>query len=1269
MQRARAELLRRIDAHADAEAMLSSHRHAVQDFRRRWTAAEVAAGASASLAGLRSDVTSAWDRMASAVTTFDAAAVAAVSASAAAVEAHRALVEATDAATAARMQLSVTSEAASRAREDLVAAQGKVTGLQQELAAGLKDGLTRFLHQEKQQAARKALTNAHTVFEGLQVGAAEQAATAREAETVRTACEQRAAYADETAQEAMALRGWPQSWGLPEEALATLIKALPQIQPASGGSPGASARWTSRLADRLRRPFQALKLRTAAPQVEIAIGPVTLSRSTASPTVVSGDGASSRPARIPARPTRQSGSRAVDHLVQVASRETARGVVSATSPPRSAVQGASAIKVPDTPPRVHIPAAYGRAKDFSDEIVRMFASPASGGAADSASAAAAGRLALALLDLSSHGGDGRPASHRLRYEQGLLIASALRSVTAHPTHALRALDGLRNDVPALLRPLVVESSAGPSPSMPLHEPLDERSSAGDPASADRTGRIVNATRRALASTSGGFQALLDLQGLAAPPENSMARPEADRLLELYKLGLRAEDALLAQGLKVAGSQSTTDVWEAIKAHPRNSEWLDAARLGSGNVRRRPGGPVDPEHRSTLAMQAFVYAAENLLRRAPDRAERRPELKPAYVALRNGFTESGQDSDFHRMAKRLRKFVRYIDLACRTPEGLPPTRAHRLAAPYRALRQLAGKDKSPLTTLLRAGPLGNMREIVTPRGPIDPGKDMKGLQAAFDAGTPAERRDMLKQIVFAATGAPLSAYGDGRRHAIGVTAGMAAASVSGLGGLQTGITPVVELNAERSRAAVLRTGMAEAGILYLGSERRVAGSVGAGVRVGAEVGPVFNVSAQAMARLGASHLRSRGLMIRTRTEGREHRGPSPDPAGAFGPRDERSVNERVVDAVFRIADRPPATRPAHGGAMWAQMVEQLGDRLDVSFGWNEAKATTADVSLSLEGMATAQVAPGVGVSATASAGIKHTFFDRKRSRDAAGTARNVQTEQGSRTALRTGASVGLSHPMLPLPSGRHVALFGRHRVGVETEILIQSTSGLVRIATDDGKVSATRSARIREFGVRDDFIRAVNGQREGWAKGVSDTGPGAPHGSGERKLDDFLHQLVNLPAGPGRLYTERQCLTVEAAEAINACMDRLALLQRPLPPTVPRDAGAAEQAEELQRQIAALTAQPSSWRPAKLSVTESQQAASAWGGGFDATATTLPGGRSEVDRLLGGGRLALAGKIGTAFGARELLVLEVATGLRTAAAADDATSVASGSLLDIAALDV
>ena len=106
MHRARAELLRRIDAHADAEAMLSSHRHAVQDFRRRWTAAEAAARASASLAGLRSDVVSAWDRMASAVTTFDAAAVAAVSASAAAVEAHRALVEATDAATAARMQLS-----------------------------------------------------------------------------------------------------------------------------------------------------------------------------------------------------------------------------------------------------------------------------------------------------------------------------------------------------------------------------------------------------------------------------------------------------------------------------------------------------------------------------------------------------------------------------------------------------------------------------------------------------------------------------------------------------------------------------------------------------------------------------------------------------------------------------------------------------------------------------------------------------------------------------------------------------------------------------------------------------------------------------------------------------------------------------------------------------------------------------------------------------------------------------------------------------------
>lgn len=987
------------------------------------------------------------------------------------------------------------------------------------------------------------------------------------------------------------------------------------LQPPPPPPRGTDPAPRPRFMDRLRRPLDALRLRAAVPRVELVIGPLNLSRSTSTPE----PSLEERPRILQATTiASERGLKAVDRLVDVA----AHGVGQALTTGSPLATGQDGV---DNGRRAAAPAAAGSAVDFNAEIERMF--PA---ASPSTRLATIG-LATTLLDHPNPDPDRRPDGHPLRYEQSLLIATVLRSVTASPVQASQVYQRLRLETPPALDELCTRGSDAPTPT-------PAELGTGAPAVA----RMTHAARRALAATAGGFQALLDLQGLALPQPGDPRRGHAEQAIEYYKLGLHAEEALLAAGLAVGGTQSMTDIRAALDAHPQRRELLDPGRLGTGNARRRPRGPHEPEHPATLAAQAFLYATDNL-RRAPGQGELHRDLKPAYVALRNGFTTSGQGSDFHLMTKRLRKFITYIDLACKTPHGDLPTAMHKARLPIRLLqRHLAGKGKSPLETLLKAGPIETAATLKTPQGDLDTRQDAKRLQPIFEAASPAERRDILRQVMNAVTGGRLGTYSDGRRHGFGVTAGYGLADVGGLGGTGIGITPVMEVGAEHSRTAVFRAGIAEAGTLYLGIERKLSGTVGAGVRAGAQAGPIAGVSAQAMARIGGSHLVSRGLMIRTRKAGRDHEALSAEQTAGLKSTDWQRMNELVINAIFQIADQDKADRPAHGGAMWAQLVDKLGDYRDISFGWNEGKAVTADVSVTLDATASATLAPGIAASASAGIGLKRTLFDRKRTRDAAGTARSVQAEQGARSALRAGASLGVGSPAFTTPSGRGIAVFGRHRVGVETEVVIQSQNGVVRLVTEGGRLRPELSSRDREFGVRDDFIQAMNAQRARWVAALDVRGPdGRPRG-GDEQYEEFMDRLVNLRPAGSRVYREHQTLTTEAAEVINACMDRLAVLQRPLPPGMPQDPGALDQVEDLQRRIASHVANPAHWLPAGMDVVEPMQAAADWSGGVDASVTMQPGsGHGDgADRLLGGSRLALGGRIRAAVGGKILLALDV-----------------------------
>lgn len=987
-----------------------------------------------------------------------------------------------------------------------------------------------------------------------------------------------------------------------------------------------------RIADALRRPIRSLRSRVAPVQVSVSCGPLGMSLTSAAPT-------SSARGRPP-----EGSLEAI-----IGKRGPGIGVTR-----RPAAAGASP-SVMDKTSSPHSPAC-SPAVAFSAEIRRLFAAPATG------------PLTRALLALCASKATDRPDRHPLSHEHALLIATTLRSLTDDPAKAAVILEMLLREPPPPLSGVAVKPRA---PTSRQPKPTTTAQSKGDDApafaSADRPTlglkRLTSEMRRALASTAGGFEALLHLQGVSLPPAQDRDRALAEQSVEHYRLALRAEDALIRLGLPVGGPRSTADIHAALDEHPQCRDLLDPTWLGTGNARRRRGGPHVAEHPMTLAAQAFVHAHANR-ERARGEPERAVDLKPAAVALRNGFTESGQGSDFHLMAKRLRKFIRYIDLACRTPLGQRPTVRDHLRAPVQLARRLAGKDKTPLRTLLESKPLASRLGLI-PDHRGDPRAEAKAQAAAqeqarlderlrqmqreFDGAEPARRREILRQIMNAVvTGNDVSTYRDGRRHGVGATVGYGVADIAGVGGASLGITPVVDVGVDHTRAAVFKAGPSSStGLLFLGSERKLSGSAGVGVRAGAQFGPV-GVTAQAMARLGGSHLVSRGLMIRTSREGQEHRQLPPEEAARLTATDWRAMGERVVNAVFEIADLPPEQRPAHGGAMWARMVERIGEHRDISFGWNEGRAKTAEVALSLDGFAAAGLGLGLNALATAGVGIKHSFLDQQRSRDTGGASRVEGAGEASRKAVGMGASIGVTHPTVPLPTGQHLALLGRHKVGVETELVLQANGASTRITTEHGKVRPRQSLKYREIGVRDDFIRAVDRLRADWAPRLGRRDADGRLQGGDQALDAFLQQVLDLPPAANRIYIEARCLTPQAGERINALMEQLAVLQRPLPPGVGIDPAERRRIETqiraLHRQLAERQLDESSWEPYALIVNETVPVERDFG--LTGDGTVLPAAPHDpaagrdgfTERFLGGGRVALGAHVNTALVGRDLLTL-------------------------------
>lgn len=1174
-----------------------------------------------------------------------------------------------------------------------------------------------------------------------------------------------AQQADEQARQARAQAGATERPAL--AAAARLLSSLDALcaelappaaaGPAAHGTPARTA-W-QRATDGVRGTLKAWNDRTQPTRVDVTLGALNWSSAASGPTTFNGGHAPGRTVTSQAM-----GQGALDAI----DRKTAAAGTAAAG---QLAGGADASK---TGTAARTPAAMRSAAAFTSEVARLFEPPAAGPAAGAASLAGLAPTVFAnrLLDHPNPDPAARPDGHPLRHEEALLIASALSAVTTDPAVAANVYNQLWNEAPALAgmarrNPALQSPMAG----------LATEPRGGEVSTDPQTVQLAQAARRVLAGSPAGMEALQHLQGLVLPPAGHPGRARAEDALENYKLALRAEDALLGR-LTVGGSQTTQDVLAAVRAAPAAQGLLDAGRLGTGKA-----GREDP---ATLASQALAYAAANM-QRAPGTPEAHPEFKPAYVALRNGFTESGQGSDFNAMVKWLYRYVTYIERASARQE--PVSFLDVVGQAGRLLKHATGKDKSPLTTLLEAGPLGsdlgqvpaeyrkqlgntvndcaavldhhlagNARsmnagdrtrglvrlaalqlwnerlaasadpyaKVSLPRadveqraneiaarlrvpgtaldpaalqaemgshlaGPLDVAalrawfaKDqlvdpvsgrssaagrlrksfdmLEGtggfvtrlgeLQRQFEQGNPAQRREVLRQLlVSVVAGGDVSDYSTGRKNAISGTVGLSPGGVS-VNGVTVGLTPVVEASYDRTKSSVLRAGVgSNTGVLYLGRETRHAGSVGAGVRAGIEVGP-GDFTVAAMARLGGAHTAAEGSMIRTNKQGTEHERLAPEDHARLQATNWKRMTELAANAIFDLAGAGPG-KPANAHDMWAGMVARVGDYQDMSFGYSRASSATANWSLQGEGIAGVRFGPKDKKSLGGLqliAGLKHTFLNRGRAGESTGTQQTLQGSSGSKVTGAAAVNAVMSHPTVKTSDGGAVTLLSRSKVGAESEMVFAASNGFVRLTTQDGRINPAVSFKQREYSVEGDFFKLVNSQRATWEPRLGERGADGLLHHGAAALDGFMQQVANLPPGRNRVFVERKNLTPDAADAINACMARLGVLQRGLQEHAARGTqppqGVPQEAAALRERIAGELNNEANWQPFRLYVNETNQMSKE--SSLAGAARYSPAGREDplsrpgngaeaVERR--GGQLVIGGHVRAAHGGRDLLTLD------------------------------
>jgi len=331
-----------------------------------------------------------------------------------------------------------------------------------------------------------------------------------------------------------------------------------------------------------------------------------------------------------------------------------------------------------------------------------------------------------------------------------------------------------------------------------------------------------------------------------------------------------------------------------------------------------------------------------------------------------------------------------------------------------------------------------------------------------------------------------------------------------------------------RMAMINGGSsANHGQLFIGSDRRVSGHLGASATAGVNLlGKRLGVSGTLQALpLVVDTSSPKGVMVRCRFQP-----TGPAPAGHPDPWRAKLLS--VVDAA--TASGPGGGLPTDVNAMWDALSHTFYKDPDVSLNWLESSGTSVSSSTGASVGARYQhndykVGPNAQVNAT------RTWSTRLRRQETAGPLRAEYASSSSARQVGVAATLVAGAPPLGNFSGEtgHVAsvtLPSASIIGFGTTILHSEIGSVWRIAEEDGHIDPALTYRDTTFTSMKEMKRYVDSRRAGWDAVYPNRPPGAPDPA--EPIDMYLARVEEDATAGNQLFAERVWLRPDAARQIN-----------------------------------------------------------------------------------------------------------------------------------------
>jgi hypothetical protein len=331
-----------------------------------------------------------------------------------------------------------------------------------------------------------------------------------------------------------------------------------------------------------------------------------------------------------------------------------------------------------------------------------------------------------------------------------------------------------------------------------------------------------------------------------------------------------------------------------------------------------------------------------------------------------------------------------------------------------------------------------------------------------------------------------------------------------------------------RMAMINGGSsANHGQLFIGSDRRVSGHLGASATAGVTLLGKRLVASGTMQALPLMVDASspKGVMVRCRFQ------PiGPAPAGHPDPWRAKLLS--VVDAA--TASGPGGGLPTDVNAMWDALSHTFYKDPDVSLNWLESRASSVSSSIGASAGPRFQhngykVGPNLQASAT------KTWSTRVRRQETPGPLRAEYASSASARQVGVAATLVAAAPPLGDFSGEtgHVAsmsLPSASVIGFGTTILQSETGSVWRIAEEDGHIDPALTYRDTTFTSMKDMKRYVDSRRAGWDAVYPNQPPDAPDPA--EPIDMYLARVEGDATAGNQVFAERVWLRPDAARQVN-----------------------------------------------------------------------------------------------------------------------------------------